>query len=127
MDEECLCFLDQRKQAKTQWVQDPNQSNVDNLNFVKHESIRHFRNKEKEFLKDEIDEFETNSKIKNIRELCRGISDFMKCYQPRTNIVKDEKGDCLQTPTIFSLVGENISLSCSMYMGLVMLGRKKYH
>ena len=29
--EECECFLDQRKQAKKQWIQDPNQSNVDNL------------------------------------------------------------------------------------------------
>jgi hypothetical protein len=26
-DEECLRFLDQRKQAKMQWIQDPNQSN----------------------------------------------------------------------------------------------------
>jgi hypothetical protein len=30
-DEECLGFLDQRKQAKMQWVQDPSQSNVDKL------------------------------------------------------------------------------------------------
>jgi len=37
--------------------------------------------------------FETDSKIKNIRDLCRGICDFKKGYQPRTNIVKDEKGD----------------------------------
>jgi len=29
-DEECLGFSDERKQAKMQWVQDPNQSNVDN-------------------------------------------------------------------------------------------------
>ena len=28
-------FLDQRKQAKMQWLQDPNQSNVDNLNSKK--------------------------------------------------------------------------------------------
>jgi len=28
-DEDCLGFLDQRKQAKMQWIQDPNQSNVD--------------------------------------------------------------------------------------------------
>jgi hypothetical protein len=34
-----------------------------------------------------------NSKIKNIRDLYRGISDFKKGYQPRTIIVKDEKGD----------------------------------
>jgi hypothetical protein len=25
--------------------------------------------------------------------LCRGINDFKKVFQPRTNIVKDEKGD----------------------------------
>ena len=36
-DEECLGFLDQRKQAKMQWVQDPSQSNVDNLNSVRYE------------------------------------------------------------------------------------------
>jgi len=30
-DEECLHFLDQWKQAKMQWLQDPNQSNVGNL------------------------------------------------------------------------------------------------
>ena len=33
-DEECLGFLDQRKWATMQWVQDPSQSNVDNLNNV---------------------------------------------------------------------------------------------
>jgi hypothetical protein len=32
-DEECSGFLDQRNQAKMQWVQDPSQSNVDNLNM----------------------------------------------------------------------------------------------
>jgi len=30
-DDECLHFIDRRKQAKMQWLQDPNQSNVDNL------------------------------------------------------------------------------------------------
>jgi hypothetical protein len=34
-----------------------------------------------------------NSKIKNVRDLYRGISDFKKGYQPRTDIVKDWKGD----------------------------------
>jgi hypothetical protein len=33
-DGECLGFLHQRKQAKMQLVQDPSQSNVDNLNDV---------------------------------------------------------------------------------------------
>ena len=65
-----------------QWVQDPSQSNVDNLNSVRCEVSRHFRNKKKGI----FEKLETNSKIKNIR-------DFKKGYQPRCNIVKDEKGD----------------------------------
>ena len=36
-DEKCLGFLDQRKQAKMQWIQDPSQSNVDILNNVRRE------------------------------------------------------------------------------------------
>ena len=32
-------------------------------------------------------------KIKNIRNLYRGVRDFRKGNQPRTNIVKDEKDD----------------------------------
>jgi len=31
--------------------------------------------------------------MKNITDLYRGIHDFKKSYQPRTRIVKDEKGD----------------------------------
>ena len=44
-DEECLGFLDQRKRAKIQWIQDPSQSNVDILNNVRREVSRHFRKK----------------------------------------------------------------------------------
>ena len=40
-----------------------------------------------------INLFANNSKIKNIRDLYRGINDFKKDYQPRTNIIKDENGD----------------------------------
>ena len=72
------------KQAKKQWVQDPRQSKVDNLNNVRREPRRHFRNKEKEYLKDNIEKLETNSKINNIRDLYRGINDFMKGYHPTT-------------------------------------------
>ena len=53
-DEECLHFLDERKQAKLQWVQDPSQRNVDNLNNVRREASRHFRNKQRVFLKAKI-------------------------------------------------------------------------
>jgi hypothetical protein len=44
-DGECLKFLYQRKQAKMQWLQNPNQSNVDNLKNVRREASRHFRKK----------------------------------------------------------------------------------
>jgi hypothetical protein len=50
--------LDQRKQAKMQWLQDPKQSNVHNLNSVRREARRHFRNKRKEYLKAKIDKLE---------------------------------------------------------------------
>jgi len=36
-------FLDQRKQAKMQWIHDPSQSNVYNLNNVRRDASRHFR------------------------------------------------------------------------------------
>ena len=49
-----------------QWLQDPNQSNVDNLNNIRHEGSRHFWNKKKEYQKPKIDEPENNSKIKYI-------------------------------------------------------------
>jgi len=48
-------------QAKVQWVQDTSESNVDNLNNVRHEASRHFRNKKKEYMKAKIEELETNS------------------------------------------------------------------
>ena len=84
-----------------QWLQDPKHSNVDNLNNVRREASGHFRNKrrntfqeeKKEYLKAKIDEIETYSKINNIRDSYRSISDFKKGYQPRSNIVKSEKDD----------------------------------
>ena len=53
-DKECLDFLDWRKQAKMQWTQDPSRSTVDNLNNVRRDVSRHFRNKKKEYLKAKI-------------------------------------------------------------------------
>ena len=49
--------------------------------------------KNKGYLKAKFEDLETDSMIKSIRDLCRGISDFKEGYQPRTNIVKDEKCD----------------------------------
>jgi hypothetical protein len=75
-----------------QWIQDPSQSNVDNMNNVTRDASRHFRNINKAYMKAKIEELETN-KIKIIRDLIRDIDDFKKGYHPRTNIVNDEKFD----------------------------------
>jgi hypothetical protein len=58
------------------------------LNNIRCETRRHFRNKKREYLKDRIDELATNSKNKNTRDLYRGINDFKRGYQPRSNLVK---------------------------------------
>jgi hypothetical protein len=76
-----------------QWLQNPNQSNVDNLNNVRRKASRHFRKRMKEYQKAEINELETNSKNKNIRDLYRSINDVKKGYQPTNNAVKVEKVD----------------------------------
>jgi hypothetical protein len=75
-DEERSQVLGLRKQAKMQWLQNPNQSNLDNLKNARQEASTHFRNKKREYLKAKINELEINSKNKNIRELYRGINDF---------------------------------------------------
>jgi hypothetical protein len=46
-DEECLGFSDRKKQAKMQWMQDPSQSNIENLNKVRRDASRHLKNKKK--------------------------------------------------------------------------------
>jgi hypothetical protein len=67
--EGCSELLDQRKQAKLQWLQDPSEINGDNLNNVIREASRHFRNKKREYLNVKINELASNSKEKNIRYL----------------------------------------------------------
>jgi len=99
-DKECVDFLDHRKQATMQHIQDPSQSSVDNLNNVRRNAGRHFRNKKKAYLKAKIEELETNSKVNNVTDLYRGINDFKKGYQPRTVIVKDEKGELVADPKV---------------------------
>jgi hypothetical protein len=73
-DEGCTKVSDQMKQAKLQWLQDAHEINEDNLNNIRCEPKRHFRNKTREYLKDKIYELAANSKNKNIRDRCRGIN-----------------------------------------------------
>jgi hypothetical protein len=42
-----LKILDQRKQAQSQWLQDPSKINWDNLNNVRLKTSRYFKNKKK--------------------------------------------------------------------------------
>jgi len=56
-----------------QWLQDPNQSNVDNVNNVRHAASRHFRNKKKEYLEPKIDELELTVRSR-LSETCIGVS-----------------------------------------------------
>jgi 5-methylcytosine-specific restriction endonuclease McrBC GTP-binding regulatory subunit McrB len=62
-DKECSESLDQRKQAKLQWIHDSSEINGDNLYNARHESSRHFKNKKRKYLNDKI-----NDIAKNIRK-----------------------------------------------------------
>jgi hypothetical protein len=79
-------------------AQNQSKINRDNLQNIRHETSRTFMNKKTEYLKDKIYEFETNNKNKNIRDLYKGINEFKKGYQPRINIINDEKGNLLAGP-----------------------------
>jgi hypothetical protein len=53
-DKGCSKLLGQRKQAKLQWLQDPSETNADNLKIVTHEAIRYFRNRKEEASENKV-------------------------------------------------------------------------
>jgi hypothetical protein len=65
------------------------------LNNVRRETSRTFRNRKREYRKENINEHETNSTNKNITGLYRGINEFKKGYKLRNNIIKDDNDDLL--------------------------------
>jgi hypothetical protein len=67
-----------------------------------------------------------NSKNKNIRDLYRGIKEFKRGYQHKSNSVKDEKGDLLAELHNILKCRRATSLSFCIYIGSEMLGRYKY-
>jgi hypothetical protein len=75
-----------------QWLHDPSEINGDNLKIVRREASRYFRNNKREYLKEKINEFATNSKNNNLRDLYRGPN-YFKINHPRNHLVKDENGD----------------------------------
>jgi hypothetical protein len=71
----CSKLLDQKKQAKLQWLKHLSQINGNNLN-VKYEASRHFWKKKRVYLKDKFNELATHRKNKNIEDLYRGLEEF---------------------------------------------------
>jgi preprotein translocase subunit Sec63 len=63
-----------KEAAKLQWLQDSNEIIGDNLNNVRREASRHYRNTKRKYLKDKINELATNSKNKNSGDMYRGIN-----------------------------------------------------
>jgi hypothetical protein len=59
-------------------LQDPSEINGDNLNNIRCEASKYFRNKKMEYLKGKINELATNSKNENIRVLYRGVNEFKR-------------------------------------------------
>jgi hypothetical protein len=84
------------------------------------------RGKNTAYLKTKIEELETNSKIKDIRDLYRGINDFKKGYQPRMNIGKDDKGDLFADSHSILARWRNCFSQILNVHGLMMLGRQTY-
>jgi wyosine [tRNA(Phe)-imidazoG37] synthetase (radical SAM superfamily) len=85
-----------------------------------------FWNKEREHLKDKINEPETNSKNKTIRDLRRCINEFKKSYQTRTNLVKNENGDQLAEFHSILSSWKNFFYQLLNVQGVNVLGRLKY-
>ena len=102
-DEDCCMVVERRKQAKLKFLQDPVEEKRDNYFNERREASRTLRNKKRGYLKEKLNEVETNSKNKNIRDLYKGIKEFKNGYQPRVNVIKDENGDLLaDSPSILN-------------------------
>jgi hypothetical protein len=82
-----LRIIRSKEIGHTAVVTDPSKIHGDNLNTIRCEASRHFRNKKKEYLKDRINEFITKCKNKNVRDLYRGRNEFKMGYQTRNNLV----------------------------------------
>jgi hypothetical protein len=97
------------------------------LGNVRQEASRHFWNKKREYLKDKI-ELESDSKNKGVRYLHRNTTEFKKDYQPRTNLVKDERSDILVDSHKIVSRWENYfcQLLHVQYVGQVLLSRLKW-
>jgi hypothetical protein len=71
-DEGCSKLLEQRKQAKLQWLQDPREVSGDKLNNIRREASRYFRNRKGEYLKYKINELSSNIKTRTLETCIEG-------------------------------------------------------
>jgi hypothetical protein len=101
-----------------------NQTNTNNLNNINLETSRSFRNKKWEYLKHRINELATNSVNKKL-ETCRGIYDFKRGRQPRSNLVKNKNGCLLADSHNISNTWKNY-LSQLLNLHKVSDARQKY-
>jgi hypothetical protein len=65
---------DKMKQTKLRWLQIISQRNGDNTDDVRCKASRSFRTQKRKYLKDKINELETDSKNRSIRDLHRDIN-----------------------------------------------------
>jgi hypothetical protein len=80
------------------WLQDPSEISGENLNNVRYEASRHFRNKMREYLKNRISELTRNIKNKNLRYLYIGIrkrNELKNGNQCKINLLREENIDLL--------------------------------
>jgi len=83
-DKECSGFFRSKEAGRNTVDTGSKAKQCNNLNNVSREATRRFRNKRNGYLKAKLEELETNSKVKNIKDLYRGISDF-KPLNPELN------------------------------------------
>jgi uncharacterized protein (DUF2252 family) len=60
-------WLVEGSRLELQWLQVPSEGNEDNVSAIRREANRHFRNKKREYLKDKINELESNRIRMNLR------------------------------------------------------------
>jgi len=86
-----------------------------------------FQEGKKEYLRAKIEDLDANSKINNIRDLYRGINDLKKGYQPRCNIVKDEKCDLVEDSHSIVVSWSNYFSQLFNMHGLEDVGQAEIH
>jgi hypothetical protein len=93
------------------------------LRNLRREASCHFRNKKREYFKGKVTDIELTVRIRT-SETC--ITEFKKVYQPKTNLVKGERGDLLADPEKILKGGRITSVSNCMYRGQGVLGGPKF-